>query len=178
MSKSSKFHVVWTIRFSSHFAGMWDKHILRNGWSDFRLPMPALATITGKSFYCKIYCKNWFSDRISYITSAYADIGSLKSLHTLFGMYLDYILVKFDQNCMVRTVQNFDLFDKKWLTIFDKGLTPFWKTFLWLKIIWCLYINLKTISVLQCFTVFPKIRFSNTCNQVKSCTKHGRSNLS
>ena len=24
-------------------------------------------------------------------------------------------------------------FDKKWLTIFDKVLTPFWKKFLWLK---------------------------------------------
>ena len=24
-------------------------------------------------------------------------------------------------------------FDEKWLTIFDKVLTPFWKAFLWLK---------------------------------------------
>ena len=34
---------------------------------------------------------------------------------------------------MVWTLQNFMLFDKKWITIFDKVLTPFWKTFLWLK---------------------------------------------
>ena len=39
------------------------------------------------------------------------------------------MLVKFKQNRMIRTIQNFELFDKKWL-IFDKVLTPFWKTFL------------------------------------------------
>ena len=39
--------------------------------------------------------------------------------------------MKFEQNRMVRTKQNFKLFlKKKWLTIFDKVLTPFWKTFL------------------------------------------------
>ena len=65
-----------------------------------------------------------------YVTIADADIGSLKSLHTLFDMYLDYKLVKFEQNRMFRNIQNFKLFDKKWLTIFDKALTPFWKTFL------------------------------------------------
>ena len=32
------------------------------------------------------------------------------------------MLVKFEQNRMVRSVQNFELFDKKWLTIFDKGV--------------------------------------------------------
>ena len=43
------------------------------------------------------------------------------------------MLVKFEQNRMVRTMQNFEIFDKKWLTIFDKVLKPFWKTFLQLK---------------------------------------------
>ena len=38
--------------------------------------------------------------------------------------------VNFEQNRMDRTIQNFELFDKNWLTIFDKVLTPFWKTFL------------------------------------------------
>ena len=41
--------------------------------------------------------------------------------------------MKFEQNRMVRAIQNFELFDKKWLTIIDKVLTPFWKTFPWLK---------------------------------------------
>ena len=45
-------------------------------------------------------------------TIANADIGSLKSLHTLFDKYLDHMLVKFEQNCMVQTTRNFELFDK------------------------------------------------------------------
>ena len=67
-----------------------------------------------------------------YVTIADANIGSLKSLrlHTLFGKYLNHMLVQFEQNRMVRTRQNFELLEKKWLTIFDKVLTPFWKTFL------------------------------------------------
>ena len=40
------------------------------------------------------------------------------------------MLVKNEKNRMVQTIQNFKLFDKKWLTIFDKVLTPFWKKFL------------------------------------------------
>ena len=56
-----------------------------------------------------------------------------KSLHTLFVKHLDHILVNFEQNRMVRTIQNFEVFHEKWLTIFDKGLTPFWMTFLWVK---------------------------------------------
>ena len=42
-----------------------------------------------------------------YVTIADADIGSLKSFHTLFDKYLDLMLVKFEQNRMVQTIQNF-----------------------------------------------------------------------
>ena len=78
----------------------------------------------------QIYCKNWFSDRIFYVTIDDVDIGSLKSLHSLFDKYLDHILFEFERNRMVqKTIQNFELFDKQWLTIIDKILTPF----LWLK---------------------------------------------
>ena len=62
-----------------------------------------------------ILCNHLFTD---------ADIGSLKSLHTLFDKYLDYTLVKFEQNRMVRTIQKIELFDKKWLIIFDQVLMP------------------------------------------------------
>ena len=65
-----------------------------------RLPMSALAAVAGKS------------------------------LHILFDKYLDHVLVKIEQNRMVRTIQIFELFDQKWLTIFYKVLMPFWKTFL------------------------------------------------
>ena len=60
-----------------------------------------------------MYSKNWFSAQVFYVTIADADIGSRKSLHTLFDKYLDRILVKFEQNRMVRTIQNFELFRKE-----------------------------------------------------------------
>ena len=62
----------------------------------------------------RIYCKNWFSDRAFYLFiylldsihwyAADANIGSLKSLHTLFDKYLDHMLVQFVQNRMVQTI--------------------------------------------------------------------------
>ena len=40
------------------------------------------------------------------------------------------MLVKFEHR-MLRTIQNFEFFDKNWLTtIFDNVLTSFWKMFL------------------------------------------------
>ena len=40
----------------------------------------------------------------------------------LFDKYLDHVLVKFEQNRMIQNIQNFDLFGKKWLAIFEKAL--------------------------------------------------------
>ena len=85
--------------------------------------MSALATAAGKSFDGKFTVKIDFSIGYFYIVIADADIESLKSLHTLFDKYFDHMLVKFEQNRMVRTIPNFQLFDKKWLTIFDNVLT-------------------------------------------------------
>ena len=45
--------------------------------------------------YCKKLKRKWISDRAFYVTIADADIGSLKSLHTLFDKYLDLLVVKF-----------------------------------------------------------------------------------
>ena len=66
-----------------------------------------------EEFKWQIYSKIWFSGRAFYVTIADADIGSLKSLHILFDKYLDYMLVKFEQNRMVGIIQNFVFFDKK-----------------------------------------------------------------
>ena len=49
--------------------------------------------------------------------SALATVAG-KSLHILFDKYLDHVLVKIEQNRMVRTIQIFELFDQKWLIIF------------------------------------------------------------
>ena len=89
--------------------------------------MPALATVARKSFNGKFTAKIDFSNR--HFKLPYADIRSLKSLHTLFDKCLDHMLVQFEQNRMVRTIPIFELFDKKWLTIFDKVLTPFGSRF-------------------------------------------------
>ena len=90
--------------------------------------MSALATVAQKSFNGK------FTAKIdSPIGHFMLPLLMLTSLHTLFDKYLNHMLVKFEQNCTVGTIQNVVFFDKKWLSIFDKVLTPFWKTFLWLK---------------------------------------------
>ena len=41
------------------------------------------------------------------VTITDADIGSSKSLRTLFNKYLDHMLVKFEQNRTVGNIQNF-----------------------------------------------------------------------
>ena len=65
------------------------------------------------------------------IADGYTDIGSLKFLHALFDTNLYHMLLKSEQNRMVRTTHYFELFDKKKMVIyFDKELTPFLKTFL------------------------------------------------
>ena len=76
------------------------------------------------------FLQKLISDRTFYVIITDADIESLKSFNTLSNMYLDHMLVKFEQSRMIRNVQNFKRFGKKWLTIFEKVLTPFWKRFL------------------------------------------------
>ena len=70
----------------------------------WRLSVSAFATVAQKNFDGKFTAKNIFRSGI---------------------------LVKFEQNRMVRNIQNFELIGKKRLTIFEKVLTPFWKTFWW-----------------------------------------------
>ena len=82
--------------------------------------MSALATVAGKGFNGKFTAKIDFPIGILF-TIADTDIGSLKSFFTLFDKYLDHMLMKFEQNRMVQTVQNLELFDKKKIVnYFDK----------------------------------------------------------
>ena len=55
------------------------------------------------------------------VTITDADIGSLKSLHTLFDKYLGYMLVKFEQTRIIQNIQKFELFGKK-VNHFEKVL--------------------------------------------------------
>ena len=45
-----------------------------------------------------------------YVTITDTDNGSPKFFHTLFDNCLDHMLVKFEQNCMVGNIQNFEVF--------------------------------------------------------------------
>ena len=107
--------------------------------------MSALTTVAGKSFNGKFTV----FDHVFYITIADADIGSLKSLHTVFGKYLEHMLVKFEQNRMVRTLQNIEFFEKMvnhfWQRI-DAILEDFSVT---KTIVWCWTINSQNI-IFQC----------------------------
>ena len=88
-----------------------------------------------------------FSEWGFYVVIAYADIGSLKSLHTLF----DENLVKFEQ--MVWSKPYKILCFLKWTTFFDKVLTPFKKTFLWLTQLFDARILIQRLP----FFMVPKI---------------------
>ena len=59
----------------------------------------------------KINFGSKFAIKLFRATIANADTGSLKSVHTLFDMYLDHMLAKLEPNRMVQNVQNFELFD-------------------------------------------------------------------
>ena len=91
---------------------------------------PALAMVAHKSLNGKFLAKLIFLQGVFFLPLHDANIGSLKFLHTLFDKYLDPMLVKFEQKRVVQTIQKFKLFDKKWLPISDKALTPFCKTYL------------------------------------------------
>ena len=78
----------------------------------FRTYNVSMCNASNEEFNCK------FTAKIDFRTGIY--IGSLKSLHTyfahtllVFGQYFDHMLVKFEQNRMIRTLQKFELFDKK-----------------------------------------------------------------
>ena len=58
--------------------------------------MSTLATVARKRFNGKFTAKHDFPIG-RFITIVDADIGSLKSLHTLYDKYLDHMLVKFEQ---------------------------------------------------------------------------------
>ena len=68
-------------------------------------PVSAFATVAQNSKFTMFTAKIDFSDRAFCVTISDADIGSLKSLHTLIDKYLGHMLVN-------RSIQNFELFGK------------------------------------------------------------------
>ena len=84
----------------------------------------------------KINFATFFELKLFRVTVANVNIESLKSLPTLFDICLKNMLVKFEQNRMVRNIQKFELLNRKpdfFKAVFVKALTPSWKMFLYLK---------------------------------------------
>ena len=125
LSKSSKFCIIQTIRFCSNFTSMWSKYLSNNVWRDF-ISNGDIKYPIGES---SIFAVNLL--KLCITTVANVSIGSI-CIHS-FKKCLYHMLVKCEQNCMVQTTHNIELFDKNvgfLKTIFDKALTPFCKTFL------------------------------------------------
>ena len=68
--------------------------------------------------------------------------------------------VKFEQNRIGQTTQNFLTENEKMVSHFDKLLTPFWKTFLWLKQFFDAKLLIKRLSS---FSVPKTSKHSPTC---------------
>ena len=127
LRKSSKFCIVRTIRFCSNFTSMWSKYLaninverLLDLYND-SISNGNVKYLRGKSIFAV-----HLPLKLIPATVANADIGSQKSLHTLFDKYLGPMLVKFEQNCMVQTTRNLGGFDKK--SVFLKlFLTTRWR---------------------------------------------------
>ena len=82
------------------------------------------------------------------------------AIHTLFDKYLDHMLVKFEQIRMVRTIQNFELFDKNGKPFLTKCWRHFERRFCdWNNCLMLSYIDLKTIIFLvsSCLSSFVSL---------------------
>ena len=91
----------------------------------------------------------WDSDRAFFINIAGdPDIGSIKSLHTLFVKHLDHILVNFEQNRMFRTIESFELFDKKVVNYFWQSIDAILENvFVTKETVWCHTINSFIVKI-------------------------------
>ena len=74
--------------------------------------MSDFATVAWKSLNGKNYPQIDFPHRAFYITFTDPDIRSPKSLRTLFDKFLDHMLVKCEQNRIVRNIQMVKNFNK------------------------------------------------------------------
>ena len=146
---------------------------LRSVGRDFRLPMSALETVARKSFDGKFTAKIDFPIGHSMLPLLMLTLEeySLSIIWQvgLFGPHAGEIWTK---SYGPNHTKFCAFWQKKWLTIFDKVLTPCWKTFLWLKQLFDAKILIQNYH--YHLSVFHKLRLSDRCNWVRSCTKYGR----
>ena len=120
LSKTSKFRVLRTIQFCSNFTSMWSKCLSNDVWSDFWLPMSALATVAGKSFNGTLTAKMSFRSSILYYHCWCWHWKSKVSPNIIWKVYR-HMLVKFDQN---RYGPNNTIFWAFW----QKMVNHFWQS--------------------------------------------------
>ena len=75
-------------------------------------------------------CKSDLPIKLFRASVTNTDIGNLKSLHAFPKKCFYQMLVKFEQNRMIQTTRNFELFDKKKNKQTNKNKTGFLKSFL------------------------------------------------
>ena len=143
--KSSKLRAVWTIHLVQISLACGTNISLRNVWRDLRLLMSVLATVAGKSFYGK------FIPKIDFPTGYFMLLIMTLKVLSRFIHYLISIWTTcwWNLNKIVWTeLYKILIFltKKKWLTIFYKVLTPFWKMFLWMKQLFDARLLIKRLS--------------------------------
>ena len=113
LSKSSKFYLVRIIRKCSNFASLWHKHLLRNYKWHFRLPMSAFATAIWNALSKHQLFTINFAFKLFHVSISIDNCRSQKYHMEFLNNYVYHKLAKFDQNRMIRTLHNFELFYKK-----------------------------------------------------------------
>ena len=91
------------------------------------------------------------SDKVFYVTIADTDIESLGlSIHSLISICTLYHTMVCEQNRMIQTIQNFELFDKKKVNHFWQRVDAILEDVSTSEtIVWCKTIDLKT-TIFQC----------------------------
>ena len=113
LSKSSKFYLVQGIWWCSNFASLWHKNLLRNYKWHFRLPVSAFATAIWNTLSkYQLFTLN-FALKPFHVSIAIDNCRSPKYHLYILTNYVNHKLAKFEQNRMIRTMPNFEFFDKK-----------------------------------------------------------------
>ena len=123
LSKSSQFCVVYPTRFCSNFTSMWYKHFFKEYMERLKTSTffhsTVLATVEWKSFNGKFAAKIDFPIGYFMLLLYFGCwYWKCKVSPCIFYKYLEYMLVKFEQNRMVRILQNFWAFCQKMVNHF------------------------------------------------------------
>ena len=131
--------------------------------------MSALATAAPKSFNGKFTAKIDFPIGHFILPLLMLTMKSKVSPYIVWYLkYLDHMLAKFEQIVWFELTKNFVLSDNK------EMVNHFWQS------VDAIFEDVSVSGTNKDYrlSVFQKLQYYDTCNQVKSCTKHGRPNQS